>query len=202
MALGVRTWLEAVTAAIKKPWKRDTAREAELPGYHCFARDKTDDLPEVRLYLTPVHDGLKVTNIVPADRSLTTSQYNTVLHEFYTAHALPCAAPAQVRVELSSDTFRLEDAFSVEALRKLRGFSDNANKETGIGHPLDRERWLEFVVAAHEAGSEIDEATLSHLLEEELGWPEDVASDLGRDYRIARDALQFYDTHQAEATAA
>lgn len=195
----ITQWLEAVSAAIAPPWRRDGKRERELPGYYSFAREGTEGIPHATLYLIDRPGGAELANIVPFGESLSIAQYNAILREFHDQYAAPLARNVGLELNLTRDTYTLEEAFPADVLQKLRRFSDVANKSTGAGHPLDYERWMEFLVAAHEARVDTDEGTLRRFLEEEFGWPEEGAAELASDYRSAMDLLRFYSGYREKA---
>lgn len=72
-------------------------------------------------------------------------------------------------------------------------FSAAANKGSAAAHPADRERWLDFVIAAHSEGATIPLDALQRWLIEELDWPETVAIELAGSYDNAIEVLRHYD---------
>jgi len=190
----VNDWLDRVTRLAVSDWLRDERRERELPDYYCFGRAASGNIPETKLYLTRERYGLNVSNVVPVGRNLNIEQYNAVIRDFYDTLAKPAADEVGVSLHMSRDSYHLEQAFPPVVLEKLRRFSDAANKSTGASHPLDRKRWLEFLVTAYRERTQIDQGTLARLLEEELGWPDDTAAELASNYQSALEILRFNDT--------
>ena len=88
-------------------------------------------------------------------------------------------------------TVSLNNFMSEQTARLLASFSHIANKS--MPHPLDEERWREFLIAAHKENARLDESTLNRWLVEDEGWLEDSASDLASQYYFARELLRDYD---------
>lgn len=78
------------------------------------------------------------------------------------------------------------------AFPALQLFSNGANKSSGGTHPLDEERFLDFIAASHKADVAFSDRTLRDWLIED-GWPEDAAYDLADKYRFGKDLLERYD---------
>src|SRR5262245_16412719 len=85
----------------------------------------------------------------------------------------------------------LERWLTPEAAEKLRVFCAVANKRSGSSHPVDRERWYNFIVAAHEGGTEFSASTLARWLVEEGCWDDETAEKLAIEYEFARGLLAF-----------
>jgi hypothetical protein len=125
------------------------------------------------------------------DRDLSVLQCNALIRAFHRLTA-PIAEKLGLHVELTTPVARLKDWMSTEAAKKLRLFSNNANKNTGTGHPMDLQRWMAFLVAAHGEGAEIDSEDLEHWLTEQ-GWQPDIAHDLALQYEFGRVLLEYVD---------
>lgn len=155
-----------------------------------FERAKTPGFEAAGLVLLAADDGMEVVNIVPREVSeLSYRAYNAILEDFASQVAAPAAASAGYRVELSSSTLSLEDELPPGVLEALRRFSALANKSTGASHPLDRDRWFDFIILAHRDGVSLDASTLGRWLSESEGWPEDGARDLAGEYERSRALL-------------
>jgi hypothetical protein len=94
----------------------------------------------------------------------------------------------KLRVEMTSPLQSPLDWMSEKSAKLLSKFSSCANKSTGASHPMDEERWLDFILEAYkdqrDAGS-----YLSRWLIEAERWPEDVAYDLLLQYEFAMHLL-------------
>lgn len=184
-------------------WFRDAAREEELNGglankFYCFACQPSADRHAATLLLTHAErrttSWLYVSNIVPQQvQQLTFDQYNHILHDFSARFAKPAADSLGIRVELSSPEQSIEDWLSPESAKLLRTFSSLGNKSTGSSHPMDRDRWYDFLIALHRAGENPNVGLLQRWLREEEHWPDDIAFDLVSEYEFARGLLQRYD---------
>jgi hypothetical protein len=184
-------------------WSRDLAREEEViresaMKFYCFACQQSPDRPAAKLFLTHAErrttSWLYVSNIVPQEvRQLTFDQYNHILNEFDTRFAKPAADSIGVRVELSSPEQSIEDWLSPESAKLLTAFSHLANKSTGSTHPMDRERWYDFLIALHRSGENPNVGLLQRWLIEEEQWPDDIAFDLVCEYEFARGLLDRFE---------
>jgi hypothetical protein len=77
-----------------------------------------------------------------------------------------------------------------KTLELLKKFSDAANKN--VLHPLDRERFLEFIVVSHREGEPTNPENIARELLRE-GWDEEDAERLADQYQNGRDLLQVYE---------
>lgn len=83
---------------------------------------------------------------------------------------------------------------SPEMSKLLKQFSDAANKSSGGTHPLDEQRFFDFIVQAHEEKALLDETELRKLLVDD-GWSSRHAQELSSKYSFGRDLLNHY-VHQ------
>lgn len=185
-------------------WSRDTNREVELNRegggrFYCFACSQEANREAATLFL--VHPArratswLYVSNIIPRDsRQLTLDQYNYILREFHDRFAKATGESLGVSVELSTPEQSLENWLSPESAKRLRIFSKAANKSTGSSHPMDRERWCDFLIAVHRAHENPSVGLLERWLVEEEEWPGDVAFDLICQFEFARELLSRFDS--------
>ena len=192
-----------ITGHLSAGWSRDRAREDELnrePGikFYCFGCSREGNREAAALLLAhPARRAtswLHVSNIIPKDtRQLTYDQYNSVLRDFHDRFAKPAADSLNVAVELSASEQTVENWLSPESAKRLLAFNAGANKSTGSSHPMDRERWCDFLIALHRAGENPSEALLERWLVEEEKWPEEIAFDLICEFEFARDLLSRFD---------
>ena len=132
-----------------------------------------------------------VSNILAQEfSSLTYDQYNSILFDFHETCAEPAAKDVGADLELGNSDPHLDDFVSPNTAKLLRSFSARANRS--ILHPLDRERWNEFLAAAYREGAKLDPSMLKRWLIEEEKWPEDEAITLAIEYEHARDLLQVF----------
>jgi hypothetical protein len=177
-------------------WTRRKDKEEELGDKKrrplCFEAKKGASVPPSVLYIfQKERETLWVSNIVPTENSeLTCDQYNLALVHFYENIVRPAIEGTPITAELTSDQVSIGSIAGEEAEKAIFLFSDLANKSTGSSHPLDRKRWLEFLVLAHEARSGLDSGIIIRTLVE-LGWPEEKAVELGIEFEFAEDLLSY-----------
>jgi hypothetical protein len=181
-------------------WERDTDAEQKLAKgtgggkpMFCFAT-KTKSLPEARLWLAfKEDDKLYVSNIVPVKvNQLSQAEYNSILVKFGNDLAEIMVHEPSFQINLDPDQKDLKDFFSEETAKKLTLFSVAANKSTGSAHPMDRERWLDFIISSVEEGSKISPSELETLLIEDEEWPPEEADELSSQYSFALEVLKAY----------
>jgi hypothetical protein len=189
--------LDKIRGSLTDGWTRVTLDEKQrkflgpdLYGFHCARKE---DRPEASLWICQSGpERLHVSNIVPAHQAkLDYDEYNAILQEFYQRFVKPAVAHTGAKATLTEDEVSIEKWLTGESARRLHQFSKAANK--GALHPLDEERWLRFLVAAHKERSTLDPRTLQRWLEEEEGWPEMHAQILAAEYEQARSLLNVYD---------
>ena len=191
----------ALIEAAVGPWRFDAKRAEEIrrnavssEDVLLFRHDAIDELPAAGLTLWGRDGGYYVPNIVPLEaRSLSYSEYNAILTDFVDRVARPVCERLGVGIELSSGSQSLEDWTTEDVAARLRRFSVAANKSTGASHPMDQQRWFDFLVASHRSGKELDVETLARWLREVDGWDEETAYDLAGNYQNALALLAYYD---------
>ncbi|MGH7812643.1 MAG: hypothetical protein ACREQI_01390 [Candidatus Binataceae bacterium] len=198
-------FIAKITERLSGGWSRDAAREDELGReslgrfrYYCFRCDRTAEREAAALYLVhPARQAtswLYVSNIVPQERhELTYDQYNYILREFNERFAKQAGDDLNIPIELSAPEQSLENWLSPQTAQSLRRFSHAANKSTGAGHPKDRERWCDFLIALHRANEDPDMGLLERWLVEEEKWSEDIVSRLMRQFEFGLDLLNRFD---------
>ena len=190
-----------VEASLANGWTRDALREGHLEPRdasmkRCFVCDKRENREEGSLFLIAFEEKeLQVTNIVPSEdkRHLSYDEYNYILQEFHSQFVSPHAAKHGVLVELSDSDVGLSQWLTEDAEKKLKRFSHAANKATCAAHPNDRERWYDFLIAAHREKSSLDYESLRRWLHEEERWGEVESAELASDYESSRLLLAYYD---------
>lgn len=194
---------QELSAAVAPPWSARPAANQSLLGKGVkatlFDIQPTGANPGATVVW--IRDEKKarysVPNIIPnqqANANLTFDQYNSILQEFK-RFVTPIAARHGLSVDLTDSRFNIADHLSPESVRRLHGFSNAANKSTGSGHPMDRQRWFDFVIQTHRDGCDAS-PVLGRYLVEGLGWGEGIAFDLVCEYEIALCVLERYDTQR------
>ena len=184
----------------RSPWRHACDDEDRIESaypdaalFAVFERAAADDVPGARLVLYEDADRYKVVNIVPTEcQSLSETGYNDVLNDFVTRVAEPAQTDG-VSLELTDRWQTITDWTSDEAAGALHRFSVMANKATGSSHPMDAERWREFLIADHHARGKLSSYNLRRWLVEVEGWPPEEAHDLISDREKAVELLKHYD---------
>lgn len=193
------SWVEAhlTTGWSRKAALEEKLREAAI-AFYCFACEQSAARQAATLFLTRAEreatSWLYVSNIVPEQISeLSLDQYNQILQDFWAAFAKPAADSIGVPVELSPDEQSVKDWLSPESARLLKLFSLAANKSTGSSHPMDRQRWYDFLIALHHSGENPSVNLLRRWLVEEERWSDEAAFDLVCEYEFALGLLDRFD---------
>jgi hypothetical protein len=185
---------DALVAAFQQkvafPWRYDAEGSARAErntlgdkGILIFERSTANDLPSARLVLWPQAGGYYVPNVTPVQvGELTISEYNAVLADFAETVAKPIARRFGFNVSMTSANQNIEDWLAPEAAFALRRFSGAANKSTGASHPMDEQRWFDFIIAVHRTEKRIDSDNLVRWLHEVEGWDERSAHNLAAEF--------------------
>ncbi|MEY2893104.1 MAG: hypothetical protein RJA98_3012 [Pseudomonadota bacterium] len=186
---------------MQAPWRHDAQQEQNVKAYAvdnedviALIRAATDDIDEAGLVLWQEESGYKVANIVPHNvGELGIAKYNAILRDFVERIASPAAIAGGFEVQLSAPQQSIEDWVDPEAATLLRRFSSLANMSTGAAHPRDKQRWFEFLIAAHRLSVGLDTDRLARWLAEVEGWPVETARELAIEYEFAQSLLAQYD---------
>jgi hypothetical protein len=190
-------FVQAVADRLTGGWRRDHDREdateqSGMPEYFVFTKDGDKELSPVHLFLTQLHeheDELWLANIISFRRSLSYSQYNAVIDSLLSSGLSAVAAEKGAEIVTTSGEQSIQDLVPPFVAAQLQLFSNAANKATAGTHPLDRERWMQFLVALHRSGSELNVDVLGRWLKEQ-GWPDDGVDHLTREFEFGIDLLQ------------
>jgi len=193
---------KSILSLVYGPWRHEVEREEDLrhnaggedDDVIVLARDAFDDIDESGLVLWQKKDSYWVSNIVPRNvGELGITKYNLILRDFAARIAKPAAQAGGFAVELTLSDKTLDDWLASEPADELRRFSKLANKSTGASHPMDRERWFNFLISAHKTAKRPDPEQLARWLVEVDGWPGERARELAIDYEFALGLLERYD---------
>jgi len=198
----VEDLIARLEARLDDGWSRD--REAEPSPerqpydirFFYFVCNKKAEREPALLSLVQDRDGsIYVSNIVPKDKQhLSWNEYNYILEEFHDRFVKPVAEELHLKVVFTADEQTIEDWVSKESAEKLRYFSRAANKSTGSSHPLDEQRWFDFIVSVAQKNDHLDAPRLRQWLIEN-GWTEDIAHELSSDYEKGIALLKYYRSH-------
>lgn len=182
-----------IHSARKEENIRDTAG-GHLADVIAFDRTATEGLPGVTLWMFEDGEGYKVSNVVPINQGqLDVSGYNAALVDFASTVVSPIIKSSGIELVLTSADQTIEDWTDPSTASALKRFSSLANKSTGRAHPLDEERWLDFIIAAHRSGRPLESEQLSRWLIEVERWSDEIAYELASDYSMGMDLLNRYD---------
>ena len=193
----LRAFRRNVLANLQRPWrhaKKDEERSKRTWKGDVLALERaaTDEAPPARLVLVERDSSYWLSNIVPIEvRELGRARYNAVLRDFLDLIGNAAADKAGVTVELTKPRQDLNDWLSLDAAKALRVFSSSANKSTGLSHPMDRERWYDFIIKAHGHDEKFNTDRLGRWLIEVERWPEDEARDLVGEYEFGSGLLDY-----------
>ncbi|MBX9627001.1 MAG: hypothetical protein K2X82_24580 [Gemmataceae bacterium] len=189
----------AIAAAVTGDWARNTEAEERMRELalrnegdtYCFSCLRRAGRPSATVFLSPKDERTYyVPNIVPREqRELSRAEYNHILEDFFTRFVRTAAAGTGASAELTEPDADLQRWVSPETVKKLQRFSRTANKATGSSHPSDRDRWYDFIIAAHRDGARLEAGTLARWLQEVESWDEEQAYKLAVEYEFAQELL-------------
>lgn len=201
--MGSKTIRSALLQAAAGRWIHSDLNEENIrdtTGGHlvdviAFERPATKGLPGVTLWMfEDDKGGYKVSNVVPIQQGqLGVAGYNAALVDFASTVVSPVIKSSGIELVLTSADQTIEDWTDPATASALKRFSSLANKSTGRSHPLDEERWLDFIISAHHGGRPLDSEQLSRWLIEVERWSDDIAHDLASDYSMGMALLDRYD---------
>lgn len=177
---------------LRPPWSRATEIEeswqerGSMGGQPAiFRREADDGLPGAHLYLFAREDAsLYVSNVVPTKTGqLSEVEYNGLLEEFHDVAVVAAADELGIRAELDLAEYDLAERAGTEVRDALARFSRAANKSTGASHPMDAERFDDFVIET--ARLDPDRRPAADTIAEWLvadSWSDDMAWDLALQY--------------------
>ena len=180
---------------VHRPEREDEIRQSGEVEVIALERPPIGDNRGVSLWMFEDKDGrYKVSNIVPLKHGdLGTKGYNDALKDFVRAVVRPAADESHLEYDLSSGLESIDDWADQDTAAALKRFSSLANKSTGRGHPMDGDRWIAFLLAAHHKNSSLNSEQLARWLVEVERWPSDIANELASEYDLSRSLLSKYD---------
>ena len=179
-------------------WARDRSKDEEMRrtgdgAWFTFTLTGHKTLPSAFLFITQKGsaDTLYVPNVIsPARDRLNYGEYNQLLQSFAESVLVPLLRQSNIEFDLGGMEMDLKAKLPQHVYDRLCLFSQLANKNTGSSHPLDLERWMDFLVAIDEAQVELDSHTIARWLVEVEGWEGEQASRLADEYEFGRELLQ------------
>lgn len=156
------------------------------------------DLKQIQAYVWLRHSKgrFQLFNIIPAlTRSLSYQEYNFVLGTFYNLVVKGVAKKMDLDAIITAPEKSIEDIIGSDAYNALSRFSKAANKSTGNTNPFDFDRWCDFVFIIHRNDIQLNSDDFSRWLEEDEGWPNELATKLAIDLEYALDILKRYEQY-------
>lgn len=187
---------ERMIALTHGTWRYLRDRELDFmpDGTSVLFAHRGGPLPDANLSVAWYDARVSIGNIVPEDSGqLTMREYNTLLVDFHDRCLGPAAEQLGLELIVTPDRQDLTHWISANAARKLEIFSSLANKGSAASHPMDRERWLDFIICVHEGGTSLPQEVLQKWLIDELRWPDTTAADLASDFGEGIELLERYD---------
>lgn len=197
--------LDAVRNSLNKDWLLDRATAA---GYATNSGKSDRELicvktPQINDKVGLVWFGLwdnrlQVLNIVPKEQEgLSYEEYNAILDNFFKECVETHLSKFKVEVTYDTAGIDFESIAGKDTFDKLVSWENSCNPSTGNTHPMDFERWADFVITAHRSNSGLNSTLLVRWLVEERGWNEEfpITSRIGLDYEYAIHLLRENDRH-------
>ena len=191
---------ELVTKHCGEKWNRALEQEKNIRSIAirgetalCFERCGVDEIKNADLIIHERKpEPLYVSNIVPSESTrLSCYEYNQILNNFVELVLEPAIEQTNISYELSADKKFIKDVVGEAAEKDLEAFSASANKSTGSSHPLDQQRWFQFLVTVNRSNGQLSTELLGGTLIEE-GWSEDVANGLAIEFEFSQALLDFF----------
>ena len=160
----------------------------------CFKTERKT-LFESKVWLYISDAGLVVANITSdSNRNLGIVNYNLVLNSFFNDIVQPLVRGFQC--DLTGEDVSFEVILPSEVYRKLNLWQSSCDKSAPIAHPLDNERWMDFVVSYfEECDCDITSVDLQQWLSEDCQWPQgfsDSIQEMGMLFEYSMDLLRAY----------
>ncbi|TXD81177.1 hypothetical protein ESY86_18555 [Subsaximicrobium wynnwilliamsii] len=137
---------------------------------------------------------LKVNNIVPTKSgSLSFDEYNGILDEFYEKCIKPITIGADSSLTISEGKFNIEIIAGTTVFESLKKWEKSCNHSTGNTHPMDFERWANFLCISFKEKSKLTPDLLQRWLFEACDWNDDeLVSKIVIDYEYGISILEHY----------
>lgn len=185
-------------------WERDLLAEGELQRFgsrdrqsYCF-QWKGKGFPKAKLWLSFKTDNmLCVSNIVPIEiGQLSRKQYNGIIKKF-SDDLSELTLTTDYNLVIGGEEKNPTEFMSEEVFQKFQTFSGLANKSTGSSHPLDKNRWLDFIISAFKERATISPSQIEKVLVEDEDWPTEQAVELCIEFEFAMELLSAYSERES-----
>lgn len=152
------------------------------------------ETPEAILLVFANDGNIKVINIVPpksGNDALTKEQYNRIV-DFFNNTVLQPLMGNRYRIIVTSDTVKMEDIIP-KSYQSLVRFVESTSIESPFSHPLDREKWYEFVCKLSSNNEYLSSGDLRQWLLEDMGRDDNLVDIIIDKYEDATELLDYYD---------
>lgn len=151
-------------------------------------------MPQAGLWIMEKSKGtLYISNIIPKEKSeLSYDEYNTITDKFNEDVIKPIIDRLDIAITITKGYYELNDYLNEWNQKLFLSFSNLANKSTKSSHPLDRNRWYQFIISSFRAHQILPTDILEGFLIEN-GWIEDNVVDLLIEYEFAIGLLSEYE---------
>ncbi len=158
----------------------------------CFKTERKT-LFESKVWLYIGDYGLILANITSdLDSRLSITNYNLVLNTFFTEIVQPFIGGFQC--VLTGEDVSFEEILPAEVYRSLNLWQDTCDKSAPIAHPLDNEKWLNFIVSYYDqCDGAITASDLQQWLSEDCQWPQgfyESIQEMGMLFEYSMDLLK------------
>lgn len=185
------------------PWAHDNECQNGEPDITVFRHSGDDAHSSVRLRLRQNSNCFDVSSINPIDvNGLDVKRYNVLLQDFAESVVAPVVKYNGAAMTLSSQRQGPVDWLNPEAVRALNKFSRNADKRLDYFLPEDKDRWMEFLIKAHD-GDLTDSVcdNLERWLRHSEGLSDEMSDRLSSGLRFGTELLKYYDKAISERSA-
>lgn len=163
----------------------------------CFKTERKS-LFESKVWLYIGDSGLVVANITSeTNRNLGISNYNLVLNTFFNEIVQPFVGGFQC--VLTGEDVSFEEILPAEVYRKLNLWQLSCDKSAPITHPLDNEKWMDFIVSYYEQSEgAITASDFQQWLSEDCQWPQgfyESIQEMGMLFEYSMDLLRVNYEH-------
>lgn len=195
----IRDFFDDLEGRLSDGWSRNAKEEprvAVLSEARCFHCEQRPNRRAANLWFTEARDHRwSISNIVPdAEGKLSYAEYNTILIDFRRSFIDDYYQKYNLEIKETKPRVYLSDFLSPDVSKSFQVFSSAANKSTGSSHPLDNERWFQFLFLAYDSGDykRLHSSLLNRFMIEAFGWHEEMAYELSIEYE---NYLRFLDKY-------
>lgn len=154
---------------------------------------KVADIPEAIMLVYASSESIKVLNVVPYNHSvssLSKDQYNTIVDVFDKMVVTPLFEKKYTIIR-TSDYIDMKEQIPL-SFPALDIFVRCPGWPSPFSHPLDRERWCDFICSLKENDEYLSSGDLELWLREDIHADEDLINIIINKYEDATELLEYY----------